>query len=434
MNFLQTDAGKISDEILIRLENAVNEPLYPGDERRIFGEALTLVVLALFDRVNDACKQKMLRYARGEVLDALGENRMVYRMEPTPAVCQIRFSSEEPAERNVIIPGGTRVTSDYVRFFATDKTVVLYAGQSSVTVSATSTEGGEQYNGIGKGKIKGMAESIPGVDFCENLDVTHSGGDREEDDAYRLRIREAENMHSTAGAESTYRFYAMAANPLISDVAVISEDTTITQDYAPINGHVFFGGADLKPETLLVDGKPWTDWTYKDCLLDVYVGRRPSVTITLARSMAGWVKIVPICAGGTLPDTDVLQDVLNACNAEDVRPMSDYVVAEAPEVVPYDIELTYWCQRGKETEVIKNVEGAGGAIVQYNAWQDSSFMPSINPDKLRQLILCPHDENGQEQTGAYRVEIKKPVFQSLQKGQIAKWSGTAVIQNRVGEG
>ena len=40
LQFIETDAGQIYDFIMYVLENGVTEELYPGDERRIFGETL----------------------------------------------------------------------------------------------------------------------------------------------------------------------------------------------------------------------------------------------------------------------------------------------------------------------------------------------------------------------------------------------------------
>ena len=106
LNFIETSAKKVSDTVLEELENGVNEPLYPGDERRIYGEALAQVIVAVYNSVNDACRQKMLRYARGEVLDALGENRDVTRLDPTYATVTLRFSVSEPVASNIVIPAG----------------------------------------------------------------------------------------------------------------------------------------------------------------------------------------------------------------------------------------------------------------------------------------------------------------------------------------
>ena len=128
LQFIETDAGQIYDFIMYVLENGVTEELYPGDERRIFGETLVPLVVALYSTMNDSAKQSTLRYARGEVLDALGEFAGVFRIEALPATTTVRFSLKEAVTQNIIITKGTRVTSDYSRYFKTTETTVLQAG------------------------------------------------------------------------------------------------------------------------------------------------------------------------------------------------------------------------------------------------------------------------------------------------------------------
>lgn len=128
LKFIETTDETIYTDILEELENGVGEPLYPGDERRIFGDTMAKVIVAVYNTVNDACRQKMLRYARGTVLDALGENRDVIRLDPTYATTTLRFTVTEAVGSNIIIPAGLRVTGDFVHYFLTDTTAVLYAG------------------------------------------------------------------------------------------------------------------------------------------------------------------------------------------------------------------------------------------------------------------------------------------------------------------
>lgn len=92
LKFIETNASEIYEIVIGSLENKCGEDLYPGDERRIFGEAMVPLVVALFNAVNDACRQKMLRYARGEVLDALGERENVTRSAAVSATTTERFS------------------------------------------------------------------------------------------------------------------------------------------------------------------------------------------------------------------------------------------------------------------------------------------------------------------------------------------------------
>lgn len=443
LNFIEYDARKVSEYVLEELENGVAEPLYPGDERRIYGEALAQVVVAVYNAVNDACRQKMLRYARGSVLDALGENRDVARNNPTHATTTLSFGVSEPAPSNIIIPAGLRVTGDYVHYFVTDVTTVLYAGALSVEVTATAENGGEEYNDIAPGGITKIVDvsDVPMIDYVTNTEETTGGADEEGDDPYRERIREAENRLSTAGPAKAYKYWALTANPLVSDAVVESETETISRTLKTYAGHAFQGGANLILDTLVVylsDGSVATEGTdytpvYEDELLALELSGAlsdaESVTIEITRNMYGRVKIVPICAGGEIPDEEVLADVLAACSAADVKPLTDMVTVEAPGVEYYDIELTYWTTKANQSEVIQNVEGPDGAINRYIYWQDSALNQDINPDELHTLIRCPHW--GDNLTGATRVEIVKPKYKELPSTTVAKFSGNLKVNHIV---
>lgn len=442
INFVETDAKKISDEILEELENGVSEPLYPGDERRIFGEALAYAIVTVYNTVNDSCRQRLLRYARGATLDALGENRDVERHTPTQATTTLCFGVSEPVEYNIIIPEGLRVTGDYEHYFLTDSTVVLIAGALEVEVTATAENGGEEYNDIAPGGIHQIVDvsEVPMIDYVTNIEATAGGGDEESDEAYRERIREAEHRLSTAGPAQAYKYWALSANPLVSDAVVESETETIRRTLPVYADHAFQGGANLLPDTLVVrhsDGSKANDTdytaTYEDELLTIaikgaLIGEN-EIQIEIARVMYGRVKIVPICAGGQLPDEEILADVLASCSADDVKPLTDLVQVAAPDVEVYDIELTYWTTKANQSEVVRNVEGDGGAIDRYIYWQGSALDRDINPDELRKMILCPHWE--ENLTGASRVEITKPQYKELPRTTVAKFSGNLKVQHIV---
>lgn len=440
--FIETDARKIVDTVLEELENGNNEPLYPGDERRIQGEAMAQVVVAVYNAVNDACRQKMLRYARGEVLDALGENRDVWRLESSPATVTLSFGVTEPVASNIIIPAGLRVTGDFEHYFLTDATVVLAAGSLSVEVTATAENGGEDYNDIAPGGINKIVDltDIPLIDYVTNTTASEGGGKEEEDEPYRERIREAENRLSTAGTPKAYKYWALSANSLVSDVVVESKTEKVSRTLTVYGAHAFQGGANLLPDTLVVhlpdgseavNGEDYTA-TYDDELLHLTLSgalaEAATVNIEITRVMYGRVKIVPICAGGELPDEDVLADVLAACTADDVKPLTDKVIVEAPSVQYYDIELTYYTTKANESEVVKNVEGTGGAIDQYVYWQGSNLNQDINPDELWRRIVMP--DWADNLVGATRAIITKPEYTELPSTTVAKFSGNLKV-NRI---
>lgn len=370
-DFVETDSAKLYTTIIGKLMEYCNEPLYPGDERRIFGEALVSCFVALYSEFNDKMQQRTLRYARGAVLDAIGERYGVSRAEPAKASATFRFTLSAVQEQNVIIPAGTRITTNGDVYFATTETVVISVGGSYADVLGVCTEGGEAHNGYEPGMVAALVDLIPYVAMAVNT-TTSAGGDDGEpytedgDNKYRERIRLSPSAQSTAGPESAYRYFALSADPGIVDVAVVCPEN--------------------EPNT---------------------------------------VNLYPIMAGGKVPDNEILQKVLDVM-ADDVRPMTDKVQAFAPSEVSYTLNIKYYCTREDEAATIQAVEGSGGAIDQYNEWQTAALKRDINPDQLRRLILAP--KSG---TGALRVDIISPAYQKLTKTQIAKFNGPAVVSHEV---
>lgn len=440
--FITTQTDVIFEQIITSLEASVSEPLYPGDERRIFGEALVPLFAAMYNAMNDACRQKMLRYARGEVLEALGERAGVERIPPTEATTTLRFTLHEPVADNVIIPEGTRATSDSTRYFATTRAAVITAGELTVDVEAASVEGGTKYNDIPIGAINCIVDPVVFVDAVSNTKVTIGGGDEEDDDSLRERIRVAPSKLSTAGPVNGYKYWAMSADSTIADVQVKSEERRIERTLDVIDSKAFKGGDNLLPDSLKVytnggdELEAGTDYDaeYDDALLTITAtdgGAMSSlgqIKIEITETCAGVVRIIPICEDGQIPDDTILAKVEAACGASEVRPLTDHVIVERPAVEYYDIVLKYYTTTAEESQCIQTVEGEGGAIDQFNKWQSSQLGRDINPDKLRALILAP---TGEGTVGASRVVITSPTFTELNDTTIAKFSGNKTITHEV---
>ena len=374
-NFAETDSAKLYTAIIGNLMDACDEALYPGDERRIFGESLVAAFVSLFSEFNDKMKQRTLRYARGNVLDAIGERLEVVRLAPASAAAVFRFTVSAPISQNIIIPEGTKITADGSVYFATSETVVLSAGTSYVDVTAVCTEGGAAHNGFTVGTVATLVDLIPYISEVSNITVTSGGDDGEPyttegDNRLRERIRLAPSAMSTAGTESGYRYFVLSADPDIADVAI-------------------------------------------DCPED-----EPNT-----------VNLYPLMKGGALPDAETLQKIIASVSAENCRPMTDLVQAFAPTAVKYSVEIKYYCTKDDEAATIQAIEGAGGAIELYNAWQTAALARDINPDQLRRFVLAP-----KEGVGALRVDVVKPAFKALSKSQIAQLSGVPVITHEVVSG
>lgn len=374
-NYVETDSAKIYTTIISSLMDYCNEALYPGDERRIFGEGLVQVLVGVFSEFNDKMKQRVLRHARGAVLDAIGERLDVYRLDPETATAVFRFTASAAQDENIIIPKGTRITNDGNVYFSTSEVAVLPAGELYVDVSGVSDSGGSAYNGFTAGTVTTLVDLIPFIASVTNI-TTSSGGDdgepytEEGDDKFRERIRLAPAKMSTAGSESSYRYHVLSADPGIIDVAIECPEED--------------------PNT---------------------------------------VKLYPLMQGGNVPDEETLQKVLDATSGSKVRPMTDHVFAIAPEQIPYQVEIKYYCSKDDEAVITRAIEGEGGAIDKYNEWQSAALARDIDPDQLRSFIFAAKAESGA--TGTVRMDVVKPVFTAVGKSQVPKLSGTPVVSHEV---
>ncbi len=433
INLVDVDTSTIYSDVLVNLEQGVSEALYPGDERRIFGEALVAVLATYLAKANDASRQTFLRYARGKVLDALGERLGVERIAATPATTTLKFTLSAAQQGAITIPAMTRVTTDGTIYFRTTAACVINAGQLTGTAPAECETAGEVGNGILVGDVATLVDLQPYVRAVQNMTVTSGGDDGEPyitdgDDRYRERIKLAPNRLSTAGPEQAYRYHAMSANADIVDVAVFSETYIDTKTCKPVNNHVYIGGDLLEPDELLtVNGKA-TDFTfvYADSLLDITLtgslASQGSVTVAVQRRMDGRVKVVPLMEGGRQPDDDVVEQVENAVNDRTVRPMTDVVTVEKPTYVDYTIQLTYTTTVEDEATVVQAVEGAGGAIERYKSEQCEVLGRAINPDVLKTYVM---------QAGALRCDVTQPVHKAVGTTQVAHWNGTTKATHTV---
>ena len=448
LDFIHRSSADVLQTIIETLEAGCAEPLYPGDERRIFGEAMAPLFVGMYEAVNDACRQKMLRYARGEVLDALGENRGIERLDAQPAKTTLRFGLNAALAQDVSIPAGTKATGDYKRYFATDVAATIPAGDTYVDVAATATEGGEEYNAIPAGGIMIITDLLPYVDTVANISVTANGTDEESDNAFRERIRAAANMHTTAGSAASYRYWAMQADASVVDAIVSTDVQTVTQTVPVWTGAnsaklAVIGGDNLLTSTLVVKNHGsssaatlTTDYTvsYSGGLLTITLtsggslASSTSLDVSISKTQENCVTITPILEGGGVPSQSILDKVLAACSADDVKPLTDHVSVAAPVQVSYGINIVYYTTVEDETKCVAAVEGSGGAIDQYKAWQSGALDRDINPDMLRKFVLAP---DGDDAVGATRITVTAPSYTALQPNQVAVFSGSLTVSHVV---
>ena len=341
LDLIVVDDLDIEEEVKDFVEDNISETLYPGDERSIFIKAMTAWATQFAVKLNEKFNQRFAQYAKGEILDAHGVNEDCERLKSEYATATQRFNIAMALTFNVIVPKGTRVTGDNEKYFETTEAGVITTGSTYVDVGIKATAGGSAYNGFTAGQINRLVDQVNYISSTANITATTGGDDGEPypysekhpegddgtgDEHYYERIKTAKSSKSTAGAESTYEYYAKSADASITDVTVVS----------------------------------------------------PS---------AGNIQLVVTGEDGAVPTQAVLGKVLAICSSKTVRPLGDNVTAIGVQQVPYDIELTYYTTNDEESAAVAEVEGTGGAIERYNEWQSEINGRAINPDRLRAEIL-----------------------------------------------
>lgn len=357
VNFLKTEPEALANEIITTYEEVEGRKLAQADPLRLIFLSLASVITKQNNAINDAARQNLLYYSRDNVLVHKGREWRTPRLAETAAKVTMRFNLSEPLSSSQIVPVGAQVTSAEASvFFATEKETIIQPGLYFVDIDCVCIVAGEIGNGFNLGQINTLVKPLPYILSVENVTISNGGAEIESDEAYRERIYLAPETLSNAGSEGAYKYFAKSASALISDVYV----------YMPTPGKV---------------------------------------------------NISVLLQNGELPTQEILDLVDETCNSTSIRPLTDFVTVGAPNVISYDLELTYYIETNITSKEIVH-EKVQQAINNYIVWQSSKIGRDINPSKLISDIV---------RAGAKRVNIVSPIFTMLDPGEVAQIGTQNVI-------
>ena len=325
--FVDSDASKVESYILSEYENITGRSLAKGDPVRLFLLTIAAVIVLLLNKINETGRQNLLRYANGDNLDHIGALIGVDRIAATAAVTTMQVILSVELGNSTIIPAGTRFTAGDNVFFALDAPMIIKAGQTSGTGSATCLETGPKGNGYITGQLKTLVDPVPYVASVANITTSEGGADLQDDDSYREDIHGAPEHFSTAGPDGAYVYHAKRASAKIADVTV---------------------------------------WS-------------PS---------AGTVEVRPLLTGGEIPGEELLNQVKATLDDKRVRPLTDKVTVLAPETVNYTIDVSYYIDRDNETQAATIQSAVNKAVTDYVQWQKSKLGRDVNPSELIARIMA----------------------------------------------
>lgn len=314
-----------------------------ADPMRLIAYADCLLLYQVVQYADRAGKLALLKYSFGDYLENIGALKGIERLRGAFAMTKLCFTLSMQRNNVVIIPAGTRVTSGNNTYFETTGILEIPAGELSGEVNAVCREMGTKGNGYQVGELKILVDPIPYIDKVENLTVTEGGADLESDENLAERIYLAPSSWSTAGPDDAYKYWVMTFDAAIMDVRVESV-------------------------------------------------------------VPGIVEIYFILEGGQLPDEAMTEELTLFLKNEDIRPLTDQVVVQAPEVQEYEISLAYFINESDRARAASIQERVNAAVQEYAAWQKEKIGRDINPDQLRKLVIS---------AGAKRVDVESPVYQRV---------------------
>lgn len=276
--FIEVDPQAILLDLVDKYQVDTGITLQPAQVEQILLNCIAYRTQLNLERINYAGKQGLIDFSTAPILDYLVANFGVTRLPAAFAVCKIRFTLVN-GHGVLTIPQGLRVQSlDGNVFFSTDVATNVDAITNVVDINCSCGVTGVVGNGYAIGDISTILDPQPYLLTASNIEVSGAGGDVETDEELRDRYKLRLSTFSTAGATNAYKFAAKSVSSSIVDVEAMT----------PFPGTVY---------------------------------------------------IYPLMSGGATPPAAILSAVYNACNADNVRPLTDTVFSLAPTIVNFDIVL-----------------------------------------------------------------------------------------------
>lgn len=352
VEFISADIDEILNEKIKGYEEAyyqqtgIAKKLYPGDPIRIFFYTEAMREFLLRETINEGLKQNLLAYATNENLDHFAARYGIERFEESSALVTVRFELSTGIPS--LIPAGTRLLIDNI-YFETANDAFISLGQISQDIVAVCQTPGSIGNDIPGGSIMTIVDPLPFVISAITTEESIGGSDRESDEELRERVYSTPETLSVAGPEEAY--ISLSKN-------------------------------------------------YSNAVLDAK-----------ARQVSpGVVEVITLLQGGELPNTAFLSELKKYLADGRRRPLTDQVIVSAPEVVPYDINVTFYLLKEQATELNELTAAAENAVDSFVNWQKSKLGRDVNPSELNFLL---------RQAGAKRIVITSPEFAEVSNERVA---------------
>lgn len=346
--FIQTSASELESSLVAEYERLAEITARPGSPERQVLKWATYAQILLKVWANYIGNQNIPSRAEGENLDALAELFYIQERpaaQPATVTQQFKISAEQ--DTPILIPSGTRVTdASQALVWETDQDWYIQPGATEIEVPMYCQTPGIIGNGYAEGQLSNLVDVFDYYLECSNVTVSDGGSDVPSDDEFYELMRASMDAYSTAGPIGSYLYHAKKVSTEIADVVANSPNP-------------------------------------------------------------GEVRIYVLTNDGKIAEEELKKAVLAACNADEVRPLTDKVLVEDPQTIEYNIDFTYYLQSDSSSSSNAIQAAVNQAVDAFVAWQSGKLGRDINPSRLIADLMA---------TGIKRVDLKEPAFKVLQDG------------------
>ena len=294
----------------------------PGSPDMLFCKWVTS--LRVQDRVaiNVAGNSNLPSRAEGEDLDALAELFYIQsRPAATYATVYVNFYISEAQTSAVIIPAGTRVTTDDQDiYFAVVEDTQIDAGFTMAQAECRCLTAGTAGNGYTARTITTCVDVFPYYASCYNAVVSSGGSDVPDDDEFYDLLLASMDAYG-GGTRAAYKYYARTVSSEISDVRVQSLHEGVVTIYASMED-------------------------------------------------------------GTIATGAVREKIVDTCSDPKIKVLTDLIIAGIPTLVTYNVTFTYYISTDATESAATIAAEVEEAVEGYKKWQQAKMGRDIDPSEL----------------------------------------------------
>lgn len=260
LHYLTYDPEEIWKQMTLNYVEAGGDILYPGDEKEMLLRSVQADIVQAFAGVDNALRMQTLRYAVGNYLDIIGENRGCERLAGDYASAEVKITTKATG-LSATFKAGMAMTSDGSVYYRLAEDLVTDGSVQELTGTIVCEQLGIIGNGLPSGTKLTLASPNASISNIVTTSEATGGENKETDEAYRIRIRNHGLASVTTGPARQYKESAMAVSSEIIDASVISPSAGDVNVYILLRDMEAQGDILHEVETKLSadDTRPLTD-------------------------------------------------------------------------------------------------------------------------------------------------------------------------------